>query len=101
MDCLPMVPFEQGETRNEVCRRLSDTLKFGVWRAPGLLLLGHDDPQDDVGDRAGEADGNDGDENVEDSDEGGVPAEPRGDAAADSGDDLVVSRAVKVHRAAP
>ena len=52
--------------------------------------FGSDDPEDDVGQEAGERRRSDGDDDVDETRHVRAPAEPVGEAAADPGDDLVL-----------
>ncbi len=89
---------------HDYLRYLKETISRGVDRTmftPRLIcysvFLGHDDPEDDVDEGAGEGGGEDGEDDIENADEGGIPIEPVGDAAADSGEDAVVFCSVEGH----
>ena len=56
-----------------------------------LGFFGHDDPEDKV-DNGAREDGEDSQHGIEDADEGGVPAEPFGQSAADPPDHPVVGK---------
>ena len=56
-----------------------------------LGFFGHDDPEDQV-DNGAREDGEDSQHGIEDADEGGVPAEPFGQSAADAPDHPVIRK---------
>ena len=66
-----------------------------IYQMPSAKILSgfprHDDPKDQVNDHAGEG-GEDGEDGVEDADQGGIPAEPFGQAAAHAADHAVVRK---------
>ena len=63
----------------------------GVGGGGSGSLAGHNDPEKQVNDQAGES-SKDGENGVEDTDQSRVPTEPFGQPAADAGDHAVVRK---------